>query len=84
MLAAMPTENEAEQKSCSVMALLDGGMLRRHKSWLKVRHPLDIIFCHVVGLHEFMQIVILAINRYSLRTETRMMEKYVHCSLFTA
>jgi hypothetical protein len=80
MLAATPTENDAEQKSCTVMALLDGGMLRRHKSWLKVRHPLDMIFCRVVGLHEFMQIVILAINQYSLRTENRRMEKYLNCS----
>ncbi|GLT78448.1 hypothetical protein SLA2020_499840 [Shorea laevis] len=32
MLAAKPMENEVEQKSCTVMALLDGGMLRRHKS----------------------------------------------------
>jgi len=48
MLAATPTENDAEQKSCTVMALLDGGMLRRHKSWLKVRHPLAMVFCRVV------------------------------------
>lgn len=35
MLAAKSTD--AEVKGCTVMALLDGGMLRRHKSWLKVR-----------------------------------------------
>lgn len=29
-------EVEMEEKSCTVMALLDGGMLKRHKSWLKV------------------------------------------------
>jgi hypothetical protein len=78
MLAATPTENDAEQKSCTVMALLDGGMLRRHKSWLKVQHPLAMVFFHVVV--EFMQIVILAINQYSLRTENRRMEKYLNCS----
>lgn len=37
MLAAKPTGVEGEQKSCIIMALLDGGTLRRHKSWLKVK-----------------------------------------------
>lgn len=40
MLAAKPTEPELEQKSCTVMALLDGGTLKRHKSWLKVLYSL--------------------------------------------
>lgn len=40
MLAAKPMEPELEQKSCTVMALLDGGMLKRHKSWLKVLYSL--------------------------------------------
>ncbi|XP_052108319.1 DEAD-box ATP-dependent RNA helicase 58, chloroplastic isoform X3 [Arachis duranensis] len=40
MLAAKPTGVDGEQKSCTIMALLDGGTLRRHKSWLKV----DFIF----------------------------------------
>jgi hypothetical protein len=44
MLAGRPMELELEQKGCTVMALLDGGMLRRHKSWLKVLHILIIIF----------------------------------------
>lgn len=34
MLAAKSTDIEV--KGCTVMALLDGGMLRRHRSWLKV------------------------------------------------
>ncbi|KAL6497800.1 DEAD-box ATP-dependent RNA helicase 58, chloroplastic [Orobanche hederae] len=40
MLAAKSLELESEQKSCTVMALLDGGTLIRHKSWLKspVKH----------------------------------------------
>ena len=38
MLAAKPMDPEVEQKSYTVMALLDGGMLRRHKTWLKVLH----------------------------------------------
>jgi superfamily II DNA/RNA helicase len=33
MLAA---KSEIDVKGCTVMALLDGGTLRRHKSWLKV------------------------------------------------
>ncbi|KAL6548407.1 hypothetical protein OROGR_008828 [Orobanche gracilis] len=36
MLAAKSLELESEQKLCTVMALLDGGTLRRHKSWLKI------------------------------------------------
>ncbi|XP_054805820.1 DEAD-box ATP-dependent RNA helicase 58, chloroplastic isoform X2 [Prosopis cineraria] len=40
ILVATPTEVEEEHNSCTVMALLDGGTLRRHKSWLKV----DFIF----------------------------------------
>lgn len=37
MLAAKPTDSGTEQqKACTVMALLDGGMLKRHKTWLKV------------------------------------------------
>lgn len=43
MLASKPTETDSEQKSCTVMALLDGGMLKRHKSWLKVLCSLDYI-----------------------------------------
>ncbi|KAK4372454.1 hypothetical protein RND71_007838 [Anisodus tanguticus] len=34
MLAANPSECESGMKSCTVMALLDGGMLKRHKSWI--------------------------------------------------
>jgi len=50
MLAARPMELELEQKSCTVMALLDGGMLKRHKSWLKVLHVLVIFFTGFVTL----------------------------------
>lgn len=35
-LAAKSGEAGTDQKPCTVMALLDGGTLRRHKSWLKV------------------------------------------------
>jgi hypothetical protein len=37
MLAAKPKgAAENAQKECGIMALLDGGMLTRQKSWLKV------------------------------------------------
>lgn len=35
-LAAKPTGVVGEHKSCSIMALLDGGTLKRQKTWLKV------------------------------------------------
>ncbi|KAL5163594.1 DEAD-box ATP-dependent RNA helicase 58, chloroplastic [Glycine soja] len=56
-LAAKPTGVDGEQKSCSIMALLDGGTLKRHKTWLKVepfrlvssmsftRRPFSCSFC---------------------------------------
>lgn len=48
MLAAKSKEGELEQKACTVMALLDGGMLTRHKSWLKVLH---FSLHHQLNLH---------------------------------
>ncbi|KAL7220503.1 hypothetical protein ACSBR2_013393 [Camellia fascicularis] len=41
MLAVKPTE--LGDKACCVMALLDGGMLRRHKSWLKAEPPTILV-----------------------------------------
>ncbi|CAL5337705.1 unnamed protein product [Camellia sinensis] len=41
MLAAKPAE--LGEEACCVMALLDGGMLRRHKSWLKVEPPTIVV-----------------------------------------
>ncbi|KAJ7980094.1 DEAD-box ATP-dependent RNA helicase [Quillaja saponaria] len=43
MMAAKPMELGLEQKSCTVMALLDGGMLKRHKSWLKAEPPTIVV-----------------------------------------
>ncbi|XP_049387434.1 DEAD-box ATP-dependent RNA helicase 58, chloroplastic isoform X3 [Solanum stenotomum] len=43
MLAANPSEHESGLKSCTVMALLDGGMLKRHKSWLKAEPPTIVV-----------------------------------------
>lgn len=42
MLAANYSELESDHKSCTVMALLDGGTLRRHRSWLKVQNWLAV------------------------------------------
>ncbi|KAL5782545.1 hypothetical protein ACOSP7_007574 [Xanthoceras sorbifolium] len=58
MLAAKPTENDLGQKSCTVMALLDGGMLRRHRSWLKAEPPTIVVatigsLCHLIEKHIF-------------------------------
>ncbi|MCH97425.1 DEAD-box ATP-dependent RNA helicase 58 chloroplastic-like, partial [Trifolium medium] len=35
ILAAKPSGVEGEQRSCTIMALLDGETLIRHKSWFK-------------------------------------------------
>ncbi|CAN4112768.1 unnamed protein product [Withania somnifera] len=43
MLAANPSEHESGLKSCTVMALLYGGMLKRHKSWLKAEPPTIVV-----------------------------------------
>jgi hypothetical protein len=36
-------------KTCNVMALLDGGMLKRQKSWVKVSNHflVDFYVCHM-------------------------------------
>ncbi|KAI9195313.1 hypothetical protein LWI28_013705 [Acer negundo] len=57
MLAAKPMETDLEQK-CTVMALLDGGMLRRHRSWLKAEPPTIVVatigsLCHLIEKHIF-------------------------------
>ncbi|XP_024011811.1 DEAD-box ATP-dependent RNA helicase 58, chloroplastic isoform X2 [Eutrema salsugineum] len=54
MLAAKSTDIEV--KGCTVMALLDGGMLRRHKSWLKAEPPAIVVatvasLCHMLEKH---------------------------------
>ncbi|GMP56535.1 hypothetical protein CsSME_00020980 [Camellia sinensis var. sinensis] len=41
MLAGKPAE--LGEEACCVMALLDGGMLRRHKSWLKAEPPTILV-----------------------------------------
>ncbi|XP_008776428.1 DEAD-box ATP-dependent RNA helicase 58, chloroplastic isoform X1 [Phoenix dactylifera] len=41
-LAAMPKEYEGT-RTCTVMALLDGGMLKRHRCWLKAEPPQIVV-----------------------------------------
>ncbi|CAH1449634.1 unnamed protein product [Lactuca virosa] len=43
ILAAKPDIPAAEDKSCTIMTLLDGGTLRRQKSWLKAEPPTIIV-----------------------------------------
>ncbi|CAK9173654.1 unnamed protein product [Ilex paraguariensis] len=43
VLAAKPEDLQLEMKSCTVMALLDGGTLRRHKNWLKAEPPTIVV-----------------------------------------
>ncbi|KAJ4847294.1 DEAD-box ATP-dependent RNA helicase 58, chloroplastic [Turnera subulata] len=43
VLAAKPEDGGLEQKQFTVMALLDGGLLRRHKSWLKAEPPTIVV-----------------------------------------
>ncbi|XP_062108418.1 DEAD-box ATP-dependent RNA helicase 58, chloroplastic isoform X1 [Humulus lupulus] len=42
-LAAKPMESDMELKSCTVMALLEGGSLKRHKTWLKAEPPTIVV-----------------------------------------
>lgn len=56
MLAASSIGFEEEHKSCSIMALLDGGTLRRHKSWLKV----GALFCEFLPDIGLVQVVVVA------------------------
>ncbi|CAN1807572.1 DEAD-box ATP-dependent RNA helicase 58, chloroplastic [Linum perenne] len=59
MLASKAADNEKEQKSSfTIMALLDGGMLKRHKSWLKAEPPSIVVatiasLCHMLDKHVF-------------------------------
>ncbi|KAJ0964074.1 hypothetical protein J5N97_029196 [Dioscorea zingiberensis] len=58
MLAAKPMGFEVMQKSCTIMALLDGGLLKRHKSWLKAEPPQVVVatigsLCQMLDRHVF-------------------------------
>ncbi|GAB4851125.1 DEAD-box ATP-dependent RNA helicase 58, chloroplastic [Ancistrocladus abbreviatus] len=58
MLAANPIDLDSGQKTCSVMALLDGGTLKRHRSWLKAEPPAIVVatiasLCQMLEKHVF-------------------------------
>ncbi|XP_043697927.1 DEAD-box ATP-dependent RNA helicase 58, chloroplastic isoform X2 [Telopea speciosissima] len=68
LLASKPMEHELEQKTCTVMALLDGGMLKRHKIWLKAEPPTIVVatigsLCQMLEKHVFkleaMQVLVI-------------------------
>ncbi|ONK63706.1 uncharacterized protein A4U43_C07F18040 [Asparagus officinalis] len=54
MLSAKPVGFEFTQKTCTVMALLDGGMLKRHKSWLKAEPP-EIVVATIASLTQMIE-----------------------------
>ncbi|KAF3774657.1 DEAD-box ATP-dependent RNA helicase 58 [Nymphaea thermarum] len=54
MLAAKPLGCSSEEKSCTVMALLDGGTLRRHRSWLKAEPP-EIVVATIGSLSQMLE-----------------------------
>ncbi|CAN6442179.1 unnamed protein product [Victoria cruziana] len=54
MLAAKPSDCSLEEKSCTVMALLDGGTLRRHRSWLKAEPP-EIVVATIRSLSQMLE-----------------------------
>ncbi|CAL5398848.1 unnamed protein product [Camellia sinensis] len=58
MLAAKPAE--LGEEACCVMALLDGGMLRRHKSWVK--SPLQILVATLGSLCQMIDKQILKLD----------------------
>ncbi|XP_068660625.1 DEAD-box ATP-dependent RNA helicase 58, chloroplastic [Aristolochia californica] len=62
MLAAKPVENDQEQKSCTIMALLDGGMLKRHKSWLKAEPP-QIVVATLLSLCQMLEKQIFKLDK---------------------
>uniref|UniRef100_A0A7N0SYI2 RNA helicase n=1 Tax=Kalanchoe fedtschenkoi TaxID=63787 RepID=A0A7N0SYI2_KALFE len=56
VLAAKPSTAELEQKPCTVMALLDGGLLSRQKSWIKAEPPTIVVatldsLCQMIEKH---------------------------------
>ncbi|XP_059311859.1 DEAD-box ATP-dependent RNA helicase 58, chloroplastic isoform X1 [Lycium ferocissimum] len=61
MLAANPSELKSGLKSCTVMALLDGGMLKRHKSWLKAEPP-SIVVATIGSLCQMLEKHILKLD----------------------
>uniref|UniRef100_A0A1D1YN51 RNA helicase n=1 Tax=Anthurium amnicola TaxID=1678845 RepID=A0A1D1YN51_9ARAE len=54
MLAAKLTGFETVKSTCAIMALLDGGMLKRHKSWLKAEPP-EIVVATIGSLCQMLE-----------------------------
>ncbi|KAE9602116.1 putative RNA helicase [Lupinus albus] len=54
MLASKPIGFQQDQKSCTIMPLLDGGTLKRYKSWLKAEPP-TIVIATVASLSQILE-----------------------------
>ncbi|PKA52609.1 DEAD-box ATP-dependent RNA helicase 58, chloroplastic [Apostasia shenzhenica] len=54
MLAANSGGSDNMHKACTVMALFDGGMLKRHKSWLKAEPP-EIVVATIDSLSQMIE-----------------------------
>ncbi|KAJ8442739.1 hypothetical protein Cgig2_011009 [Carnegiea gigantea] len=80
MLAANPTGLGPEShKACTVMALLDGGMLKRHKTWLKADPPTVVVatmasLCQMLEKH----ILDLGAMRVLVIDESNVVHVYVN------
>ncbi|CAH9061908.1 unnamed protein product [Cuscuta epithymum] len=61
LLAAKPEELNCDQKWFTIMALLDGGSLKRHESWLKAEPP-TILIATLGSLTQMLERHILMLN----------------------
>ncbi|CAA7405972.1 unnamed protein product [Spirodela intermedia] len=61
MLAAKPTGFESVDETCTIMALLDGGMLKRHKTWLKAEPP-EIVVATLSSLCQMLEKNVLKLD----------------------
>ncbi|KAG0479252.1 hypothetical protein HPP92_010110 [Vanilla planifolia] len=61
ILAAKSTGAHHIQKSCTIMALLDGGMLKRHKSWLKAEPP-EVVIATIASLTQMIERHVLKLD----------------------
>lgn len=86
ILAAKPTGVEGEQRSCTIMALLDGGTLRRHKSWFKAEPP-AIVVATVESLCQMLERQLFSLGnlRVLVVDEVKVFSSHLNCvlSLYT-
>lgn len=61
LLAAKSEELGSEQKQCSIMPLLDGGSLKRHRSWLKAEPP-TMMIATLVSISQMIERHVLTLN----------------------